>query len=104
MLLLALTVIFSHRRHTTLPHMRKPFLPLPTTTSGPLKSLKHRLIRKSHISPPLHAPRGAAFAPFEDELVLAPQVRKLRPRDAERDAEEGGGGMTLADALREEEP
>ncbi|GHJ85974.1 hypothetical protein NliqN6_2376 [Naganishia liquefaciens] len=109
MLLLALILILTHR-HRSLPHPQstKSFL-LPTSSTVSthpssgfprVSALKRHLIRKSHISPPLHPPRGASFAD-DAELVLVPRGEKLQPRDAVAQAEEGG--VSLMEALRESE-
>jgi hypothetical protein len=111
MLLLSLLLILLHRRrhptHPTQSRKSKSFIngPVPSVpkqpTHGALSALK-RHFRKSKISNPVpHAP-GAGYRAFEDEdLVLAPQARKLRPRDV-GDAEAGEErGLSLADALRE---
>lgn len=127
MLLLALILIIHHNRHrrpsTTSkpderasksfiggappdPHTPGPFFP-GGTKDGPISALKKHL-RKSKISQPIPSETGYhPFSASDDDLVLAPRARKLRPRDIEDSAPGAGGderrGVTLADALREDE-
>lgn len=113
MILLSLLLILIHRHrhpsHQPTSRKSKSFIngPVPSPPkppAGALSALKRHL-RKSKISNPVPHPSGAGtgYRAFEDEeFVLAPQARKLRPRDVESAEAGEERGVSLADALRED--